>query len=63
MQFHIDDTDEAFSLEPGDKVKFMGDDKLGHIKFQTSTGKEVWYTMGDEDVDYSDFFDGLILYD
>lgn len=63
VQFHIDDTDEAFSLEPGDKVKFMGDDKLGHIKFQTSTGKEVWYTMGDEDVDYSDFFDGLILYD
>ncbi|WP_339224764.1 YARHG domain-containing protein [Paenibacillus sp. FSL H8-0332] len=63
VQFHKDGADEAFSLEPGDNVKFLGDDKLGHIKLQTSTGKEVWYTTGDEYVDYSSFFDGLILYD
>ncbi|WP_239711666.1 YARHG domain-containing protein [Paenibacillus sp. 19GGS1-52] len=63
VQIHKDGKDESFSLEPGDNVKFLGDDKLGHIKLQTSTGKEVWYTMGDEDVDYSNYFDGLILYD
>ncbi|MEI2394450.1 YARHG domain-containing protein [Paenibacillus phytohabitans] len=63
VQFHKDGTDEAFSLEAGDNVKFLGDDKQGHIKLQTSTGKEVWYTTGDEYVDYSIFFDGLILYD
>ncbi|MEK5464036.1 YARHG domain-containing protein [Paenibacillus sp. FSL R7-0210] len=63
VKFHKDDTGETFSLKPDDNVKFLGDDKLGHIKFQTSTGKEVWYTMSDKDVDYSDFFDGLILYD
>ncbi|AIQ54975.1 hypothetical protein R70331_28100 [Paenibacillus sp. FSL R7-0331] len=63
VQFNKDDTNDAFLLEPGDNVKFLGDDKLGHIKLQTSMGKEVWYTTGDEYVDYSSFFDGLILYD
>lgn len=58
MQFHKDGTDEAFSLEAGDNVKFLGDDKQGHIKLQTSTGKEVWYTTGDEYVDYSIFLTG-----
>lgn len=58
VKFHKDDTGETFSLKPDDNVKFLGDDKLGHIKFQTSTGKEVWYTMSDKDVDYSDFLTG-----
>ncbi|WP_342477604.1 YARHG domain-containing protein [Paenibacillus sp. FSL H7-0350] len=63
VQFDKDGSDEAFSLEPGDNVKFLGDDKHGHIKLQTNMGKEVVFTLGDEYVDYSSFFDGLILYD
>gem|GEM_PF-4937842 len=63
VQSHKDGTGESLFLKPGDNVKFLGDDKLGHIKLQTGTGKEVWYTMGDEYIDYSTYFDGLILYD
>ncbi|WP_219836164.1 YARHG domain-containing protein [Paenibacillus sp. R14(2021)] len=63
VQTRKDGTEDVSSLEPGANVKFLGDDKLGHIKLQTSTGREIWYTMGDEYVDYNDFFGGLILYD
>ncbi|MFC4104292.1 YARHG domain-containing protein [Paenibacillus xanthanilyticus] len=63
VQIRKGSTDGAVTLEPGEDVMFLGDDKLGHIMLQTSTGKEVWYTMGDEYVEHSRFFDGLILYD
>lgn len=63
VQKSKDGKKEAYSLKPGDKVKFLGDDERGYAKLETFTGEDVWYYMGDEYVDLTDYFDGLILYD
>lgn len=55
------DTDPLL-IVPGDKVSFLGEDDNGYIKFELPSGLTSWYKTADIS-DFTDCFDGLILYD
>ncbi|WP_438491893.1 YARHG domain-containing protein [Paenibacillus sp. IHBB 3054] len=54
--------EEYLQINPGDQVSFLGEDNRGYIKFELSTGLTGWFQAGDM-YDFTDYFEGLILYD
>lgn len=62
LQKQRNSDEEFLQITPGDQVSFLGEDNRGYIKFELSTGLTGWFQVGDK-YDFTDYFEGLILYD
>ena len=53
---------DSLRIHTGDRVRFLGEDDRGNIKFELPEGLTGWYKAANIQ-DFTDYFEGLILYD